>query len=270
MLARRVGSWGSKKSRRGTLKPLAAQAQAAAAQAAGPQATFDPTTQVGVTEPVGFWDPVSLMQERYGEWKSEETFTQWREAEIKHGRLAMMASLGLVAGAFNKFPGFEDVPSGFAALQTSTGGAGFGIVVLLAAFFEVDFWKQDPSKAPGNFGDPLGVGAGYPESGYSTEMRNKELNHGRLAMSGVGTELLIEYLTKMTPEQQVEQLVPGAVFALFFGLVLVWSNYPEEGSSDSSALATRSDPPGMPAPTKTWLLFAVLAVFLERTIHAHA
>jgi hypothetical protein len=190
-------------------------------------AAFDPTQQVGVSAPFEYWDPLNLMKTEAGEWKDEATFRQWREAEIKHGRLAMVAALGLLVGTITRFPTFENVPSGWAAVADK-GGGGVGIIFLVAAFFEVDFWKQDPSKAPGDFGDPLGVGE-YEGWGYTDEMRTKEINHGRLAMSAVATEFLVEYGTKMTPTEMLGNgQVTRPIILAFFALVLVWTGFQKD------------------------------------------
>merc|ERR1711971_1035971 len=121
---------------------------------------FDPSKEVGAMEPLGYWDPLCLMKEGFknpsGAYKSEETFRWYREAELKHGRISTVAVLGLFAGECYKWPGFEDVPGGLAAMDTEKGGAGLGILFLIAGIFELDFWKQDASKEPGNFGDPVG------------------------------------------------------------------------------------------------------------------
>merc|ERR1719226_89577 len=126
-------------------------------------------------------------------------------AEIKHGRVSMVAAVGLYAGAFAKWPGFESVPSGEAALSDGTGGAGFGILVIIAAYLELYGLKQDTSKAPGDLGDPLGVTTWGSDYGDETSW-NQELNHGRLAMSAVGTALLTEYWTGMGPDRQIDEL----------------------------------------------------------------
>jgi len=157
--------------------------------------TFDPSKEVGAMQPLGYWDPLDLMKEGFknptGAYKSEETFRWYREAELKHGRISMLAALGLIAGELCKFPGFQEVPGGFAALDTEKGGAGFGILFLVGGIFELDFWKQDASKEPGNFGDPAGWTRDYGVV-YDTDLRNKELAHCRLAMCGVITSLLLE------------------------------------------------------------------------------
>jgi len=174
--------------------------------AAAPSALrgFDPSKEVGAIDPLGYWDPLHLMREGFknpnGEFKSEETFRWYRAAEIKHGRISMMALIGLGAASVTKFYGFEDVPDGWAALSTGPGGAGMGMIVLCAGIFELDIWKQDPSKQPGDFGDPVGMAFGESNPGpgdaywsYTDEMRNKELSHCRIAMSVLISAFLLEY-----------------------------------------------------------------------------
>ena len=83
--------------------------------------SFDPATQLGVQEPLGFWDPLGLSAD-----KDEATFKRRRAVEIKHGRISMYACMGYIAPEYYKFPGFlspslglefKDVPNGLAALS---------------------------------------------------------------------------------------------------------------------------------------------------------
>merc|ERR1712039_295766 len=136
-----------------------------------PPPPFDPSTQLGAMEPLGFFDPAGFS--KVGD---EEGFRNLRTAELKHGRVAMMAALGFVAQQYIKFPGFEGVPAGVGALTTPPGTYGFVALFLLAGALELAVWTQDPKKEPGNFGDPLGLGM------YDEDMRNKEINNGRFAM----------------------------------------------------------------------------------------
>ena len=46
-------------------------------------ASFDPAKELGVQDPVGFWDPLGLSAD-----KDEATFKRRRAVEIKHGRIA--------------------------------------------------------------------------------------------------------------------------------------------------------------------------------------
>jgi len=68
---------------------------------------FSPAMQVGVTDPLGFFDPLSFT--KMGDKKG---FSNLRAAELKHGRVAMMAALGAVVQHYVQFPGFENVPKG--------------------------------------------------------------------------------------------------------------------------------------------------------------
>merc|ERR1712187_1034314 len=66
---------------------------------------FDPEDMPGVSAPLGFWDPAGFA-------KDEESFTQYRQAEIKHGRVCMSSSLGmLVADKFHPiFDNWDEGP----------------------------------------------------------------------------------------------------------------------------------------------------------------
>jgi len=132
---------------------------------------FDPAKQVGAMAPLGFFDPAGFS--KVGD---EAGFRNLRAAEIKHGRVAMMAALGGVIQHYVKFPGFEKVPAGLGAVTTAPGTYGFVVLFLIAGAMELTVWTQDDKKEPGNFGDPLGLGQ------YDEDMRNKELNNGRFAM----------------------------------------------------------------------------------------
>ena len=73
---------------------------------------------VGTTRPLGVWDPLGLMT------KMPEKYRRWQEMEIKHGRIAMLATLHvIVTGAGYKWAGycsylsfpplkFDDIPAG--------------------------------------------------------------------------------------------------------------------------------------------------------------
>jgi len=136
-----------------------------------PPPPFDPAKQIGAMAPLGFFDPAGFS--KVGD---EEGFRNLRSAEIKHGRVAMMAALGGVAQHYIKFPGFDGVPAGFKAAITPPGLYGFVLLFLVSGGLELAVWTQDPKKEPGNFGDPVGLGM------YDDEMRAKEINNGRFAM----------------------------------------------------------------------------------------
>jgi hypothetical protein len=153
-----------------------------------------------------------------GVFKSEETFRWYRAAEIKHGRIAMMATTGVILGTFAKFPGFENVPAGFAALDTEKGGAGMGVILIIAGTLEF-IYTQDPNKEPGNLGNIWYYGTEEEAAEiYTTELRNKELAHCRLAMSGLLVQFLYEY-AGVSPEDFLKvdvnpSMVAGSIFLL--------------------------------------------------------
>merc|ERR1719359_642743 len=64
----------------------------------------------GVTEPLGFWDPLGFCE---AEDLTEGKLKFYRECELKHGRLGMLAALGFVVGEnFHPlFGGNIDAPS---------------------------------------------------------------------------------------------------------------------------------------------------------------
>jgi len=153
--------------------PAAVPATGAAVEMPPPPPPFQPAEQIGAVAPLGFFDPLGFTS--VGD---EKGFNKLRASELKHGRVAMMASIGLVGQHFIKFPGFEKTPAGLGALGTGEGVFGFFGLFVLSAFLELA-WREDSNKEPGNFGNPFGVDM------YNEEMRNKEISNGRMAMISV-------------------------------------------------------------------------------------
>jgi len=156
--------------------------------------TFDPSKQVGAMAPLGFFDPLGFATPG-----DQENFNILRGAELKHGRVAMMASVGLVAQHFIKFPGFEKIPSGIGAMNTQLGLVAFMALFAWGGVLETGAWRDDPSnfrKQPGDFGDPFGINM------YDKEMLEKEINNGRFAMISVTGILTAEIMTGKDAIQQ--------------------------------------------------------------------
>jgi len=214
---------------------------------------FDPTKEIGVISPTGYWDPLNLMKNENGTFKSEETFRWYREAELKHGRVSMVALTGLFVGTFFKWPGFEKVPSGFAAIQTGEGGAGLAMLVLIAGVFELDFLKSDASKAPGVLGDNWGIKGEEEEYWFTDEFRNKELAHCRLAMAAIFTAGIFEY-NGVTPEDflKFDYISPNikVAFVFLFATWIVVEDGLTSFSSSPAALTTGAAPKEITSGTK--------------------
>merc|ERR1719387_1401041 len=160
----------------------------------------------GVTAPLGFFDPVGFTTnfdaDRQTHMNEQGKLFFYREVEIKHGRVAMLASLGfVVAEQFHPlFGGNIDVPSYVAFQETPLQTFWPAVLVAIAipelqqikAFewpfsgpekgFAIDKgWEIRADRVPGDFGfDPLGLKPTDPEE-FKT-MQTKEINNGRLAM----------------------------------------------------------------------------------------
>merc|ERR1719213_159784 len=158
---------------------------------------FNPVTftksLAGIAGPLDYFDPAGFCSGDVSEGKVRFI----REAELKHGRVAMLASLGfLVAEPFHPlFGGGIDVPSYIAFQETPLQTFWPAVVMLIAVAevfsvftFENPFggepWAISVDHVPGDLGfDPLGL---KPTNTVELkEMQTKELNNGRLAMIAV-------------------------------------------------------------------------------------
>merc|ERR1712176_291473 len=164
----------------------------AAAAAAGP----DFSKELGVTPPLGFWDPLGLS--KFDDPKiAELQFRRRRTVEIQHGRVSMLACLGYIVPEYFRFPGycspsegvqFTDIPSGLAALSKVPG---YGWVQIIGFIGTIEIYNlQGTSKeyagdyeGYGAFGLPGGKGIADKERKEKSLLA--EINNGRLAMVAI-------------------------------------------------------------------------------------
>eukprot|EP00931_Biecheleriopsis_adriatica_P039068 TRINITY_DN22342_c0_g1_i1.p1 TRINITY_DN22342_c0_g1~~TRINITY_DN22342_c0_g1_i1.p1 ORF type:complete len:284 (+),score=78.17 TRINITY_DN22342_c0_g1_i1:99-854(+) len=152
--------------------------------------------QPGVTAPLGFFDPLGFSKSGLMTFPGDPTgFKHLREAEIKHGRFAMMGSVGSAFAHYVKFPGFEQVPTGMKALDTELGAQGCAVLFCIVGFIEAANWKQNKGE-PGSYGDPFNLNQ------FTPEMRARELNNGRMAMFAVMGQIAAEAQTGLDPIDQ--------------------------------------------------------------------
>jgi len=121
----------------------------------------------GKTAPFGFFDPLA-----FSAGKPEGEILRFREAEIKHGRVAMLAAVGILVGEAVEFstPLFGDKIVGPAIYQfqeadqiTGFGFASFivGIIAAVESYGITKGWK----RGTGDLGfDPLGFKPSDPEA----------------------------------------------------------------------------------------------------------
>jgi len=149
----------------------------------------------GALAPVGFFDPLG-----FAEKADENTMKRYREAELTHGRVSMLAVVGFLVG--EKVEGssflFDASVSGPAITHLSQVPAGFWvaltIVIGAAEQSRAEKGWVEPVEVPvdqpgllradyypGDLGfDPLGL---MPEDSEELKiMQTKELQNGRLAM----------------------------------------------------------------------------------------
>jgi light-harvesting complex I chlorophyll a/b binding protein 1 len=165
-------------------------------------------TLPGISDPFPeIFDPANLLARADGSVRPVDEVKRWREAEITHGRVSMLAALGFVVGEqLEDFPAFLNVDGHITGpainhfQQVEARGAIFWepllFAIALAEGYRVNVGWENPAGgsgfntlyndyAPGELGfDPLGL---CPPDGSQEkyDMQTKELNNGRLAMIGI-------------------------------------------------------------------------------------
>ena len=182
---------------------------------------YDASQEIGACDPLLFWDPVGYCQDGC----TKEDFDRRRAVELKHGRLCMVATIGMVwPDIFGKFDGylspsqnlkFADVPSGIAAVS-KVPLEGWLQILLVAGLIETQLLKD---QSFGGFGyakygaEPGNFGTGYWGRKIQDPAERKlklttELNNGRLAMIAMAGMLIQNGLTGQSP---IEQLTAGHI-----------------------------------------------------------
>mmetsp|Transcript_22306 Transcript_22306/g.27345 ORF Transcript_22306/g.27345 Transcript_22306/m.27345 type:complete len:247 (+) Transcript_22306:53-793(+) len=154
-------------------------------------------------------------------WESRNslpTLYWMREAELKHGRVCMMAWFGWLAtdGAFGfplRFPGeiysVESIPTAYEAHNVLVSQGSMGFLLLAVSVVEfctgavlVEVAKGDSDRAAGDFGlDPLNFLKDKTQE-EKDRMAMREIANGRLAMlafAGVSTQAALSEATHAFP-----------------------------------------------------------------------
>jgi len=170
--------------------------------------------EVGVTAPLGVFDPFNQLT------LYPEKFERRRAVERKHGRIAMVAVVGmLVHNAGIELPGmlspsegiaFSDIPDGFNGIF-AVPTLGLLQILLLIGFMEGGVWPA--SNYSGDYG------TGYLGKTLEGEaLKNKldlELNQGRAAMLGIFGAMIQEGIQGETLAEHIANggkiIIPGIV-----------------------------------------------------------
>merc|ERR1712190_185939 len=116
-----------------------------------------------------------------------------REAELKHGRVCMLATVGFVVQQYVVFPGFPLYQDSLKAFWGAPGGA-WATLIFLAGYIESTSYGgkltmldmfEDTDREPGNFNFGADKLDGKTEEEVK-DLKLKELNNGRLAMMALG------------------------------------------------------------------------------------
>merc|ERR1712113_976265 len=152
---------------------------------ASPLRAFE--NELGVQEPVGFWDPAGFTADGNG-----ENFARRRQTELKHGRVSMLATMGYITPEITgKLPGylspsaglkFADIPNGLAAVS-KVPTLGWAQIAAYFGFCEFSGGFEDyKTGTPGDYGFKVLTSSDPAEK---TKKLSAEIANGRLAMVAI-------------------------------------------------------------------------------------
>lgn len=168
----------------------------------------------GVVAPTGFFDPIGFAQEGI----TLNEVKRYREAEIQHGRVAMLATVGYlsgeaISGPFGivgpandqlqqmPLPAFVLLTVGIAAAELRRAQIGW-IEPNLGSWTTTLFTLRE-GYYPGDVGfDPLGLKPTEPQA--FKNMQTREIQNGRLAMLGAAGMCAQELVNHRTIFETIE------------------------------------------------------------------
>jgi hypothetical protein len=160
---------------------------------------FNPSTLPGVSKPMGYFDPLGLARD-----KTEIGFNKIRESEIKHGRVAMLGSLGLLVEKYFHplIPGNLGSPIYFWQIVENRYPLLIAMIVFGIGMTELysipKSWEQTSMNGiadlradyvPGFLAWNI-----VTDEDELRDLQTKELNNGRLAMIASLMIVLQEYI----------------------------------------------------------------------------
>ena len=161
-----------------------------------------------------YFDPLKLA--------NDDNFAFYREAELKHGRVAMLATIGMTFPEWNiplfgnegfllghPFPWtlspsnenlkFSDIPCGIRAIPVLPWQGWIQIIAIVGVLETLIFVQQSEADMPGDYG--IGY-FGLRDKGKNERSLLVELEHGRLAMLAFLFQVISELVMGQTILQQ--------------------------------------------------------------------
>jgi len=179
----------------------------------------------GINDPIFGGTPEGKIFDPLGLGADEASLYRRRVVEIKHGRICMVAFLGMTVGPNELFAPshqllspsldlhFDDIPGGIAAIG-EVPGAGWAQIIAVVGIHELTINKQDYTKVPGEIPTFLGFKPEDPVEFKSKQL--KELKNGRLAMIAVLGELMAQQVSGMGTYEQLGAIVESVGIDLPF------------------------------------------------------
>jgi light-harvesting complex I chlorophyll a/b binding protein 1 len=177
----------------------------------------------GINDPIFGGTPEGKIFDPLGLGADESALYRRRVVEIKHGRICMVAFLGMTIGPNDLIAPshallapsldlhFDDIPGGIAAIDYVPAAGWFQIIALVGVH-ELTIAKQDYTKVPGEIPTFLGFKPEDPAVFKSKQL--KELKNGRLAMIAVLGELMAQKVSGYGTYEQLGLIVKdGAALA---------------------------------------------------------
>ena len=152
-----------------------------------------------------FFDPFGLA--------NENNFATYREAELKHGRVAMIATIGMfipdilqdnnilqnIQKQMYLSPSYDlkfiDIPYGLKAIQVVPWIGWLQLIIALGILETTVFIQRNPNDMPGDY--QVGY-FGLIDKGRHEKLLHAELENGRVAMVAFAAQVLFELFTDVT------------------------------------------------------------------------
>merc|ERR1719331_1917012 len=170
----------------------------------------------GINDPIFGGTPEGKIFDPLGLGADEASLYRRRCVEIKHGRVCMVAFLGMTVGPNDLIAPshallapsldlhFDDIPGGIQG-AFAVPAAGWFQIIALIGLHEVTVAKQDYTKTPGEVPTFLGFKPDDAETFRNKQL--KELKNGRLVMIAVLGEMMAQQVSGMGTYEQLGAIV---------------------------------------------------------------